>query len=76
MTRVHGYIIDGLLEMVRSPFLLTRKERSCMLAGPDKVILTREIKVIEELSEVEPDCKCASYQPDNYPSECSIFRVH
>lgn len=35
-----------------------------LLIGEDEEILQREIAVIEELSEVEPDCKCnANDQP-------------
>lgn len=41
-------------------FTLLKKgvSNSFVLAGSDRNILDREIGVIEELSEVEPDCKC------------------
>lgn len=40
----------------------------CCYLGDDQSILTREIVVIEELAEVEPDCKC-ELSSGPYPRE-------
>ena len=59
MTKVLGSIIAGWSETVNSSILtldLPTSDRKPL--GSNKSILEREIQVIEELAEVEPNCKC------------------
>ena len=58
MIRVHGYITVGSLRKVRFVIQLRYGLLTCRPAAKDPEVVKREIKLIQELLEEEPESKC------------------
>lgn len=77
MIRVYGFIIDGSSAQVGMPYIFlsddfTDLRIAVAVSGDDRGLLEREIVVIQELLDEQPDSKCEFSVSYDHMRSCSL----